>query len=139
MSDGITFEDDFDGKEPTGKVYESILKLVDQVTSLNASKKTIEDKVAMARSELETMIDQFQISEIETATSTCRVGKMRRFKGWDNEAEVFALIPRKLQTIKTMVPDKKKIEALIKKGKLPNEILDHQVITEFNQLRFKRL
>lgn len=139
MLEGITFEDDFEGKEPTGKVYESILKLVDQVTSLNASKKTIEDKTAMARSELETMIDQFQISEIETGVSTCKVGRMRRFKAWDNETEVFSLIPRRMQTILTLSPDKKKIDALIKKGKLPHELLDHQVITEFNQLRFKKV
>lgn len=139
MNTGITFEDEFDGTEPTGKTYTTILSLVDDVSSLNATKKVVEGKIAMKRSELETLIEQYKISEIETDKNTCRVGKMRRFKSWDNESEVFALIPRKLQTIRTMVPDKKKIEALIKKGSLPNEILDHQVITEFNQLRFKQV
>ncbi|MCK5722213.1 MAG: hypothetical protein KAI84_06715 [Gammaproteobacteria bacterium] len=137
MSDGIIFEDDFDGTEPTGKTYDTILSLVDDVSSLNATKKMIEGKIAMKRSELETLVGLYEIKEVETDKNTLRVLKMRRFKEWDNEAEVFSLIPRKMQTMKTLAPNKKKIEALIEKGKLPHEILDHQVITEFNQLRFK--
>ena len=139
MSDGITFEDDFDGTEPTGKTYDTILSLVDDVSSLSATKKMIEGKIGMKRSELETMVDRFKIQEVETDKNILRVLKMRKFKAWDNEAEVFSLIPRKMQTIKTLAPDKKRIEALIEKGRLPHEILDHQVITEFNQLRFKEV
>jgi len=83
------------------------------------------------------IVEKYAVDMVETDTSTASISTSKRFSKWNDPEEVFKRIPRRMQTIKTMTPDIKKIRALVTSGKLPEDILDLAKMTSTTRMSFK--
>lgn len=112
-------------------------KLTDSITGLKNAEKEIKEKISIKRGELDMIVDKYGIGVVETESSTVSINTSERFSKWDDVDKVFTLIPRRLQTADTMTPDVKKIRAMVGKGKIPEEIMEHAVMSEVKRMSFK--
>jgi len=127
--------------EAAGDVPPDLMKrleeLSDSLLILKKAQSEIKSKMDIKRGEFEMITEKYGVEVVETDTSTASVSTSERFSKWEDPEKVFAQIPRKLQTIKTMTPDIKKIRVMVKNGKLPEEILDLAKMTVITRMSFK--
>ena len=127
--------------EATAEVPEDLTRrleeLSDSLLILKKAEKEIKSKIDIKRGEFEMITEKYGVGMVETDTSTASVSTSERFSKWNDPKEVFNKIPRRLQTIKTMTPDIKKIRALVTSGRLPEDILDLAKMTTTTRMSFK--
>lgn len=127
--------------EATDMVPEDLTRrleeLSDSLLILKKAQKEIKSKIDIKRGEFEMITEKYGVEIVETDTSTASVSTSKRFSKWNDPEEVFKKIPRRMQTIKTMTPDIKKIRTLVTKGKLPEDILDLAKMTTITKMSFK--
>ena len=127
--------------EATTEVPEDLTKrleeLSDSLLILNNAAKEIKSKIDIKRGEFEMITDKYGVGMVETDTSTASVSTSERFSKWKDPEKVFEKIPRRMQTIKTMTPDIKKIRILVTNGKLPEDILGLAKMTTTTRMSFK--
>lgn len=112
-------------------------ELSDSLLILKKAEKEIKNKIDIKRGEFEMISERYGVEMVETDTSTASISTSERFSKWNDLEEVFKKIPRRIQTIKTMTPDIKKIRALVANGKLPKDILDLAKMTTITRMSFK--
>jgi len=112
-------------------------ELSDSLLILKNAEKEIKSKIDIKRGEFEMITEKYGVGMVETDTSTASISTSERFSKWNDLERVFEKIPRRMQTIKTMTPDVKKIRALVNNGKLPEEILELAKITTITRMSFK--
>lgn len=117
---------------------ERLEKLSDSIMILKTAEKEIKNKIDIKRGEMEMITEKYGVELVETDSSTTAISTSERFSKWEKPEEVFDIIPRRMQTIKTMTPDIKKIRVLVNSGKLPAEILDMAKMTTITRMTFKR-
>ena len=127
--------------EATTEVPEDLTRrleeLSDSLLILKNAEKEIKSKIDIKRGEFEMITEKYGVGVVETDTSTASVSTSERFSKWSDPEEVFNKIPRRMQTIKTMTPDIKKIRVLVTNGKLPEDILDLAKMTIATRMSFK--
>lgn len=112
-------------------------ELSDSLMALKRAEKEIKNKIDIKRGEFEMIVDNYGIEGVETEISAASISTSERFSKWDNIESVFDQIPRRMQTIKTMTPDIKKIRIMVKNGKLPEEILKSAKMSSITRMTFK--
>lgn len=112
-------------------------ELSDSLMALKRAEKEIKNKIDIKRGEFEMIVDNYGVEMVETEISAASISTSERFSKWDNIESVFDQIPRRMQTIKTMTPDIKKIRIMVKDGKLPEEILKSAKMSSITRMTFK--
>lgn len=127
--------------EARDEVPEDLVKrleeLSDSLLILKNAEKEIKSKIDIRRGEFDMIVERYAVDMVETDTSTASISTSKRFSKWNDPEKVFERIPRRMQTIKTMTPDIKKIRALVDSGKLPEDILDLAKMTSTTRMSFK--
>ena len=127
--------------ESREEVPEDLVKrleeLSDSLLILKNAEKEIKSKIDIKRGEFDMIVEKYAVDMVETDTSTASISTSKRFSKWNDPEEVFKKIPRRMQTIKTMTPDIKKIRLLVTNGKLPEDILDLAKMTSTTRMSFK--
>lgn len=125
------------GKDVPSDMMGRLEALVDSITALKTAEREIKNKIDIKRGEFDMIVGNYEVSLIETESSTASISNSERFSKWSDVEKVFENIPRRMQTIKTLTPDIKKIRKLVESGKLPTEILDLATMTIVNRVTFK--
>jgi len=115
-----------------------IADLAEKCMRLKAAKDASEKAFKMAKSELETLCDEHKIGSIDTGNVVVTLKKQRRFREYREPGTVFKLIPEQYKNY-AMSLDRKKINALIDTGVLPQEIKDEEAYSESTVTTFKKV
>jgi len=115
-----------------------IADLAEKCMRLKVAKDASEKAFKMAKSELETLCDEHKINTVDTVNVSVTLKKQKRFREYRNPGVVFNLIPE--QYVDNAVSlDRKKINALIEAGVLPQEIKDEEAYSESTVTTFKKV
>lgn len=112
-------------------------ELSDSLMALKRAEKEIKNKIDIKRGEFEMIVDNYGVEMVETEISAASISTSERFSKWNDIESVFDQIPRRMQTIKTMTPDIKKIRIMVKEGKLPEEILKSAKMSSITRMTFQ--
>jgi len=115
-----------------------IADLADKCMRLKTVKDASEKAFKMAKSELETLCDEQKIGNIDTGNVVVTLKKQKRFREYREPGVVFKLIPEQYKNY-AMSLDRKKINALIDTGVLPQEIKDEEAYSESTVVTFKKV
>jgi len=115
-----------------------IADLAEKCMRLKAAKDASEKAFKMAKSELETLCDEKNVALVETSNVNVTLRKQKKFREYRNPGIVFNLIPDKYVDNAVSL-DRKKINALIEAGVLPNSIKDEELYSENTVTTFKKL
>ncbi len=117
------------------KVSKEIGYLVDDCALLKQAKDEADNNYKRAKSELETLCAEHMLNYYKTSDTEMKIFESRRFKTYSDDKVVLGMIPLQHRDECTSL-NKKKIDALIKKGVLSNSIKDEEKYTRITTVKF---
>ena len=124
--------------ESKEEMMSRIVDLADKCARLKVARDASDKAFKMAKSELETLCDEKKLALVETGTVKVTLTKQRRFREYRNTSVVLDLIPDQYKENAVSL-DRKKINALIEAGVLPNSIKDEEMHSENTVTTFKKV
>ena len=115
-----------------------IEELIDTCADWKRLKDDADSQYKMAKSTLETLCAEHLVSEFSTDTVQMKITESRRFKAYSDDKIVLSMIPLQHRVDCTSL-NKKKIDALVKKGVLPNSIKDEEKFTRITTTKFTKV
>ena len=115
---------------------EHVETLMRECYKLNNEKKALDAELADKRGDLRDLLECLKITKITATDFTMTNVPSKRFNGWKDEGALLELIPEDLRGLETMVPDRSKIEALIKSKQIPKAALELRHFKETHAVRF---
>lgn len=135
--DNLTIE--VEGEETLKEVVsnrEHVETLMKECYELNNEKKVLDAELADKRGNLRDLLECLKITKITTSDFTMTNVASKRFNGWKDETALLELIPEDLRGLETMVPDRAKIEALVKSKEIPKAALELRHFKKNHAVRF---
>ena len=109
---------------------ETILDCIDDCEMYTKEIKDLQRELEHKRNTLSTLFKNLKIKNIKTSSLSISGYTTQRFKGWTDEEALAKAIPIYYRDLQTLSPNHKKITKLIKKHKLPIELLNFEEKSE---------
>lgn len=124
--------------ETKEEISSRIFDLANKCLELKAAEDSAKSAYKRVKSEFETLCDENNVHDVHTDTVKVTIKKQRRFRMYRDYNIVMGQIPKEYQGMVTSL-DRKKINALIECGSIPESIKDEEMHIEYNVVSFKKV
>ena len=108
----------------------SIMELSNECHTRNNQISNLQNTLNDKKQQLSNAFKNLKIKNIKTSSLSISGYETQRFKGWTDEEALTKAIPIYYRDLQTLSPNHKKITSLIKKHKLPIELLNFEEKSE---------
>ena len=124
--------------ETSEEISSRFIDLANKCAELKAAKDVAESAYKRVKSEFETLCDEHNVHNVHTDIVAVTVKKQKRFSMYRDHDTVMGQIPTEYKEMVVSL-DRKKINALIDVGAIPESIKNEEMFSEYSMVSFKKV